>query len=144
MSFSPANTGSRGVIGAGQVHNILEQHIESGWGYQQNALSPVVSTSQQSELALIYRALLELRAEINELKERMSTSAPNYPLALPASGVMATNGLADAMNLERQEKNLIHKALQRFEGDRKLAANALGISERTLYRKLKEFSEEKV
>ena len=34
---------------------------------------------------------------------------------------------------------LIHKALERHGGNRKAAAAELGISERTLYRKLKQF-----
>jgi DNA-binding NtrC family response regulator len=36
------------------------------------------------------------------------------------------------------ERNLIVETLQRFEGNRRQTARALGISERTLYRKLKE------
>ena len=34
---------------------------------------------------------------------------------------------------------LIKKSLERHEGKRKLAAKELGISERTLYRKIKQF-----
>ena len=37
------------------------------------------------------------------------------------------------------EKNLIVKALEKYNGKRKYAAKELGISERTLYRKIKEF-----
>ena len=35
------------------------------------------------------------------------------------------------------EDDAIREALKRYSGNRKLAATALGISERTLYRKLK-------
>ena len=37
-----------------------------------------------------------------------------------------------------KESDLIRKALKKHKGKRKLAANELGISERTLYRKIKE------
>jgi DNA-binding NtrC family response regulator len=41
--------------------------------------------------------------------------------------------------IEDAERKLIQEALERFEGNRRQTARALGISERTLYRKLKEF-----
>lgn len=43
-------------------------------------------------------------------------------------------------SLAEHEKEIIHKALQRNNFKRKAAANELGISERTLYRKIKEYS----
>lgn len=45
----------------------------------------------------------------------------------------------ESLSLEEKEKELILKALSRHNGKRKLAAKELGISERTLYRKIKEF-----
>ncbi len=42
-------------------------------------------------------------------------------------------------SLSEMERNLISKALDRFQGNRRKSAEALGISERTLYRKLKEY-----
>jgi DNA-binding NtrC family response regulator len=44
--------------------------------------------------------------------------------------------------LEDAERRLIADALQRFDGNRRRTAQALGISERTLYRKLKDMDEE--
>jgi transcriptional regulator with PAS, ATPase and Fis domain len=41
--------------------------------------------------------------------------------------------------LEDKEKELIEKALEKHGGRRKNAAHELGISERTLYRKIKEY-----
>ena len=46
----------------------------------------------------------------------------------------------ETFSLIDQEKNLITKALKKHNGKRKLAAKDLGISERTLYRKIKEFN----
>jgi transcriptional regulator with PAS, ATPase and Fis domain len=45
----------------------------------------------------------------------------------------------ESLSLERKELDFIRKALQRHDGKRKDAAKELGISERTLYRKIKEY-----
>jgi len=44
----------------------------------------------------------------------------------------------ESLSLIDKESDLIRKALKKHKGKRKLAANELGISERTLYRKIKE------
>lgn len=46
----------------------------------------------------------------------------------------------ESLSLEDQEIELIKKALDKYNGKRKYAAQELGISERTLYRKIKEHS----
>ena len=46
----------------------------------------------------------------------------------------------EALSIEDAEKELIRKALMRSRGKRKLAAQELKISERTLYRKIKEYN----
>jgi len=43
------------------------------------------------------------------------------------------------LSIEDSEKELIHKALTKANGNRKEAAVLLGISERTMYRKMKEY-----
>ncbi|MEO8516828.1 MAG: sigma-54 dependent transcriptional regulator [Flavobacterium sp.] len=45
----------------------------------------------------------------------------------------------DSLRLDEKEIELIKKALDRNKGKRKAAADELGISERTLYRKIKQF-----
>jgi len=45
----------------------------------------------------------------------------------------------ESLSLTEREKELILKALEKNSGKRKLAAAELGISERTLYRKIKEY-----
>jgi DNA-binding NtrC family response regulator len=143
MAFSPVNTESRGIITAHNVQAILQEYIEAELDHTNLALSRINQVPQQSEMALIYRALLELRADITEIKDRLQSPIIQTSLALPVENLFSSNGSNDELNLDRHERELIHKALQRFEGDRKLAAEALGISERTLYRKLKEFDKQK-
>ncbi len=70
---------------------------------------------------------------------------------LPSNGssngqpVLISNNIADheeveeTLNIVDKEKELIVKALKKHRGKRKDAASDLGISERTLYRKLKEY-----
>jgi transcriptional regulator with PAS, ATPase and Fis domain len=45
----------------------------------------------------------------------------------------------ESLSLEDAEKEMIKKALERYKGKRKFAAQDLGISERTLYRKINEY-----
>jgi len=50
--------------------------------------------------------------------------------------------IEETLSLQEKEKELIKKALEKHGGKRKLAADELGISERTLYRKIKEYNME--
>lgn len=45
----------------------------------------------------------------------------------------------ESLSLEDKEIEMINKALEKYKGKRKYAAQELGISERTLYRKIKEY-----
>jgi transcriptional regulator with PAS, ATPase and Fis domain len=45
----------------------------------------------------------------------------------------------DSLSIEKKEKELIVRALRKNNNKRKYAARDLGISERTLYRKIKEY-----
>ncbi len=45
----------------------------------------------------------------------------------------------ESLSLEEKEIEMIKKALEKYNGKRKYAAKELGISERTLYRKIKEY-----
>ena len=45
----------------------------------------------------------------------------------------------DSLSIEKKEKELIIRALQKNNNRRKYAARDLGISERTLYRKIKQY-----
>ena len=91
---------------------------------------------------------------INELKEsdsyRMKSNEATQPVFVQPSiqhsqPVIMNNGIDDHMVIEEslnivdKEKELIIKALKKHKSKRKDAALDLGISERTLYRKLKEY-----
>ncbi|HEY5967450.1 MAG TPA: sigma-54 dependent transcriptional regulator [Chitinophagaceae bacterium] len=92
-------------------------------------------------------------AIINELKELKGHEVmqPVYvqPTVQPSQPVIMNGDIhehtevEESLNIMDKEKELIIKALKKHRGKRKDAALDLGISERTLYRKLKEYNIEK-
>jgi len=63
---------------------------------------------------------------------------PQMDMPYHESEVIENNG-TESLSLQNQEKEMIKRALHRHAGKRKLASQELGISERTLYRKIKEY-----
>jgi transcriptional regulator with PAS, ATPase and Fis domain len=61
-------------------------------------------------------------------------------ISKPADNFEHHEEFEESLSLEDREKELIKKALEKHRGKRKYAAAELGISERTLYRKIKEFN----
>jgi len=51
-----------------------------------------------------------------------------------------TEVIEESLSLQEKENEMIKKALEKHHGKRKYAAKELGISERTLYRKIKEYN----
>jgi transcriptional regulator with PAS, ATPase and Fis domain len=100
---------------------------------------PVIAnrTVEQAERELIYRALVELKGSILELREVVMQGAP-YQRQAEEFSVDRSNGNG-ASTLQEMERRMIISALERHKGNRRLAAKELEISERTLYRKIKEF-----
>ena len=120
--------------------------------------------SYESERKLLYKVLYELRGNVTELKQEIDAlkkqlgehgamTAQQYGHSLPhiANGQMATvqaedavaeeikNEPAEPMTREEHDKKEIMEALEKANGRRREAAIALGISDRTLYRRLKQY-----
>ncbi|MFU8812136.1 MAG: sigma-54 interaction domain-containing protein [Balneolaceae bacterium] len=150
---------------------------------------PVVSSQEEkdgfqnstTDPTLIYRALLEMRTDLSDLKKLIlkfmyssfdKPAQKALPEAIPrdvdpndisvftrkqqeeALGInwSPPGDEADAPDemheffggdgipsIEEAEKFLIEQALKKFEGNRRKASDALGVSERTLYRKLDQY-----
>lgn len=105
----------------------------------------------------------DMRREINELRKRISFEKPageavkgvvlrdliaQEPQQEPAvvdSHIQVQDAVAeeisdiDTLNLESLSKQMIEKALERNNGNRRKAAEELGMSNRTLYRRIKQF-----
>lgn len=97
----------------------------------------------------------EKAAVINRLfkpQEQTSTAVIHTPSPVYDKGIKVNNPVTftpedieeheeveESLSLQDREMDLIKKALQKHRNKRKYAARELGISERTLYRKIKEF-----
>jgi transcriptional regulator with PAS, ATPase and Fis domain len=81
-----------------------------------------------------------LSLPIHEQEETKFTEEPIdssfEEIILPANDV--------TLSLEKQEKEIIIRALKKNKNKRKYAAKDLGISERTLYRKIKQYDLEEM
>ncbi len=118
--------------------------------------------SYQQERDFLWQTLFAMRAEIAELKAALGlapthqhhTSPPLLSKLSPRSSakelLTPEDGLdssrsdsiltdSDPVTLEEAEKEAVASALRRNNGDKKLAAGQLNISQRTLYRKIKEY-----
>ena len=101
-----------------------------------------------SDRDIIFKILYQLRHEIDEIKARLEESPlPHEPEEVPSGpghllispeDVHSSTESAEPVSIQEVSAELIRKALERHGGRRKKAAEELGISERTLYRKIKE------
>jgi transcriptional regulator with PAS, ATPase and Fis domain len=73
-----------------------------------------------------------------EFKPKDIDNEPNKPIILD-NDFDSMEFIEESLSIEDNEKNLIKKALKKHENRRKDAADELGISERTLYRKIKQY-----
>lgn len=73
------------------------------------------------------------------VKQTVAQSSMNFASTRDEHPIVDTEELVEeSLSLEEKELELIEKALEKHGGNRRSAARELGISERTLYRKIKE------
>ena len=109
---------------------------------------------ERAERELILRQLLLLRQDVEDIKEMMTTELQypqndiRYLPDISARDDMKisnhTNNLIKSeaigeFKIEEINKEAIERTLKYFNNNRRAAAQALGMSERTLYRKITEF-----
>ena len=94
------------------------------------------------QTAVVNRIYSDLNEHINTGSRTLPLGRPDLPAANKnSSEVFETHEVfEESLSLEDREKELIQKALEKHRGKRKYAASELGISERTLYRKIKEYN----
>ena len=125
--------------------------------------------SFENEREILYKILFELRGNVNDMRREMgelkkqledvqsgsrsATQLPPLSPLTPISPIGSMDNAEDAiaeeyvepekepesLNLTDLERQMLEKALERNNGNRKKAAQELGISDRTLYRRLKQF-----
>jgi transcriptional regulator with PAS, ATPase and Fis domain len=99
------------------------------------------------ELGLIFRTLLQIQNDVISIKNTLNNqnlAIEDIKMNIYSDHVNYTqqeiaNDKNENLNLYELEKNTITTALQKHDGNRRLAASSLGISERTLYRKIVEY-----
>lgn len=92
--------------------------------------------------AMVNRLFQEMNTPINARllpnTEKNHETPINY--VNDAMEIEVHEEVQESLSLEDREKELIKKALEKHRGKRKYASEELGISERTLYRKIKEYN----
>ena len=107
------------------------------------------------EVEFIFRSLVELKLQVEELRRRLEERPPSPvevievgpgsqvgPVApLPAEPAPEAEVVyRPGMTMADVERAAIEAALRETQGNRRKAAEVLGIGERTLYRKLKAYA----
>lgn len=150
------------VLGQGKVIKVedVRKYLKEVSGNNGERFLPIHlhKSAEQAERELIYRALLDIKNDIMQIKKYLAQPElpsehlahersavrvdSNYiPVDAPLSvgGDDAENEEGENVSLDAMERRLITNALKKFHGNKRIAASALNISERTLYRKIKEY-----
>ena len=118
--------------------------------------SPILLKNKEdlSEREILYKVLFDMKRDLTELKKitfDLMNNEENSEIKTEIFNDVYEKEITLLPNQEKtksdkkiytlasQEKKLIKQSLEKHNGKRKLAAEELGISERTLYRKIKEF-----
>lgn len=113
------------------------------------------------EIGILYNMMMKMQQEMRDMKAQIASaphtteqpiySAPavSHPLVQDTGGhhtdevqeaeVVNPETTHHLQSLEDTQREMIEQTLERCNGNRKAAAAQLGISERTLYRKIKEY-----
>ncbi|MCK9408936.1 MAG: sigma-54 dependent transcriptional regulator [Bacteroidetes bacterium] len=106
----------------------------------EDRMLPMVVSKQNDfdERQLLYRALIELKNDMLEVKNLLKGVLGSDGTSGRMSGNQ-NNAVQENLSLSEMERRMIETALKKFRNNRRLAADELQISERTLYRKIKEY-----
>ena len=137
--------------------DILERYIpHDSETTQLVSMKPAESVhSYENERDILYKILFDLRRDVTELKSIVNSrhaaeKQDEMPLVSSLPQKIVENreihpsdeyveDAGEVVSMDDVERDAIRKALSRHRGMRKEAAQELGISERTLYRKIKEY-----
>jgi DNA-binding NtrC family response regulator len=104
------------------------------------------------ELEFILRSLVDLRLQVEEMRRRMDEHPQRVQVIDLGNHAQITDVMSDVegdgqqpvlyrpgMTMAEVERATIEAALREYKGNRRRAADVLGIGERTLYRKIKAY-----
>ena len=105
----------------------LLNEIQSENPRQRNLPVFLNKTPEDADRELLYRALFEIKKDLIELKDLIYRRQDEI------------NNSDEIIPLAEVEKNAMVKALEKTHGNQRIAARLLSISERTFYRKMKDY-----
>jgi len=139
--------------------DMITKHLKQIIGEKNNLNLPIRidKSIRQAESELILQQLFLLRKEIMELKNNVSKNDYNKNEVPLIANKRSLNEFDDIRNIKSLlnksvigefsindlEKELIAKTLLKFNNNRRKTAKILGLSERTLYRKINHYNIEK-
>jgi transcriptional regulator with PAS, ATPase and Fis domain len=95
--------------------------------------------STKTESSILNSSHNKFLPEPNHDTKSVINRDEDYPVIIENDSVYEEHSVEQPLSIADMEKELIDKALKKHKGKRKDAALDLGISERTLYRKIKEY-----
>lgn len=122
------------------TEDMVERHLRQMQGSSGHLPVHIPKSTPGLDNEILITLLLDLKRDINEIKNylrlpQVTSSLSRVPYIYDREIIPAESQIS----LEEMEKEQIQKALQDMRGNRRKAAAILGISERTLYRKIKEY-----
>ncbi len=140
--------------GARITQDVLERYLPQPSAEPESPLTTALvrvgevhraAPAMDADMAMLYRTLLQLSADVAEMKSVLRhLLSMSVDLHEPAStdirpvGAPPAESALDDLQLATLERRAIESALRRTQGNRREAAKLLGLSERTLYRKIDE------
>lgn len=119
--------------------------ITEASGIQLASKSQASSDAFMNERELLYKVLFDMKRDMTEMRQQLNGLLTQTQAAAPAPNYTQEDYQTvevmrdEPVSIDEMTKESIRRELERNDGSRKLAAAALGMSERTLYRKLKEY-----
>jgi len=157
------------IINANTMKGFLPEHNYSRLPILAGGTGAVSHSEFANEREILYKLFFDMKKDVNELKKMFFDLLQNPAMAKHAAvftdqpftelnnnntnnsspkpvfiqhntdAINQHEDIEESLSIVDKEKELIIKALKKHKGKRKDASLDLGISERTLYRKLKEY-----
>jgi transcriptional regulator with PAS, ATPase and Fis domain len=94
----------------------------------------------EPEMVMPMEPVASNRPTYQPVEPEVQQAYVSTPSEYDAVPIQESEVVEESLSLQDKEIELIKRALKKHNGKRKIAAQELGISERTLYRKIKEYN----
>ncbi|MDD4656220.1 MAG: sigma 54-interacting transcriptional regulator [Bacteroidales bacterium] len=142
--------------------DLLKKYLPEEPSSRLPAITEAHGADYLTDRDIIFKVLYQLRQDVEELKQKLNRESISGPSRITSRKELESNveetSVVDydtdaeeveseskeanevSLSLQKVSEELIKKALEKHNGKRKPASIELGISERTLYRKIKELN----